>query len=198
MNQDLILSINESEVRLALKQMYLLKAPGLDGMPPLFFQHFWSISVVVVTKTVLDFLNHGISPPNFNESHIVLIPKVKEPKRIIEYRLINLCNVVYKITSKAIENRITKVLPSIISETQNAFVHGRLITNNVLIAFETIHHIVRKKGGKVGEMALKLYMSKAYDRVEWMCLERIMEKLGFAERWIWLIMQCVSFVTYAI
>ena len=69
MNQDLILSINESDVRLALKQMYLLKAPGLDGMPPLFFQHFWSISVVVVTKTVLDFLNHGISPPNFNESY---------------------------------------------------------------------------------------------------------------------------------
>ena len=150
MNQDLILSINESEVRLALKQMYPLKAPGLDGMPPLFFQHFWSISVVVVTKTVLDFLNHGISPPNFNESHIVLIPKVKEPKRIIEYRLISLCNVVYKITSKAIENRITKVLPSIISETQNAFVHGRLITNNVLIAFETIHHISQKKRWKSG------------------------------------------------
>lgn len=150
MNQDLILSINESEVRLALKQMYLLKASGLDGMPPLFFQHFWSISVVVVTKTVLDFLNHGISPPNFNESHIVLIPKVKEPKRIIEYRLISLCNVVYKITSKAIENRITKVLPSIISETQNAFVHGRLITNNVLIAFETIHHISQKKRWKSG------------------------------------------------
>ena len=150
MNQDLILSINESEVRLALKQMYLLKAPGLDGMPPLFFQHFWSISVVVVTKTVLDFLNHGISPPNFNESHIVLIPKVKEPKRIIEYRLISLCNVVYKITSKAIENRITKVLPSIISEAQNAFVHSRLITNNVLIAFETIHHISQKKRWKSG------------------------------------------------
>ena len=150
MNQDLILSFNESEVRLALKQMYPLKAPGLDGMPPLFFQHFWSISVVVVTKTVLDFLNHGISPPNFNESHIVLIPKVKEPKRIIEYRLISLCNVVYKITSKAIENRITKVLPSIISETQNAFVHSRLITNNVLIAFETIHHISQKKRWKSG------------------------------------------------
>ena len=150
MNQDLILSFNESEVRLAFKQMYPLKAPGLDGMPPLFFQHFWSISVVVVTKTVLDFLNHGISPPNFNESHIVLIPKVKEPKRIIEYRLINLCNVVYKITSKAIENRITKVLPSIISEAQNAFVHSRLITNNVLIAFETIHHISQKKRWKSG------------------------------------------------
>ena len=150
MNQDLILSINESEVRLALKQMYLLKASGLDGMPPLFFQHFWSISVVVVTKTVLDFLNHGISPPNFNESHIVLIPKVKEPKRIIEYRLISLCNVVYKITSKAIENRITKVLPSIISEAQNAFVHSRLITNNVLIAFETIHHISQIKRWKSG------------------------------------------------
>ena len=85
---------------MALKQMYPLKALGPDGMPSLFFQYFWSTSEAVVTKMVLDFLNHGISPPNFNETHIVLIPKVKEPKRITEYRPINLYNVVYKIASK--------------------------------------------------------------------------------------------------
>lgn len=85
---------------MALKQMYPLKALSPDGMPSIFFQYFWSTSEAVVTKMVLDFLNHGISPPNFNETHIVLIPKVKEPKRITEYRPNNLCNVVYKIASK--------------------------------------------------------------------------------------------------
>ena len=59
--------------------------------------------------------------------------------------------------------------------------HGRLITDNVLVAFETIHHISQKKGGRVGEMALKLEMSKVYDRMEWACLEKIMKKLGFVE-----------------
>ena len=70
---------------------------------------------------VLDFLNLGIFPPKFNNTHIVLIPKVKEPKRITECRSISLCNVV--------------------NDTQSAFVHGKLITDNVLVAFETMHHI---------------------------------------------------------
>ena len=152
----------------------------------------------MVSKTVLDFLNLGISPPNFNETHIVLIPKIKEPKRVIDYRPISLCNVTYKIVSKVIANRLKKILPSIISETQSAFVHGRLITDNVLVAFETMHHISNKKSGKVGEMALKFNMSKAYDRVEWGCLEKIMEKLGFKERWRELVMRCVRSVTYSI
>ena len=95
----------------------------------------------MVTKMVLDFLNLGISPPNFNEIHIVLILKVKKPKKIIDYRPISLCNVVYKIASKAILNRLKQVLSFIISETQSAFVHGRLITYNVLVAFETMNRI---------------------------------------------------------
>ena len=99
----------------------------------------------VVTKTVIDFLNSGISPPNFNDTHIVLIPKCKEPKRIIDYRPISLGNVIYKLASKSIANRLKKFLPAIISDTQSAFMHGRLITDNILVAFETTHHISQKK-----------------------------------------------------
>ena len=61
-----------------------------------------------------------------------------------------------------------------------------------------MHHISKKKGEKIREMALKLDMSKAYDRVKWCCLEKIMEKLGFAKRWRCLVMNCVTSVTYAI
>ena len=183
---------------MALKQMYPLKAPGLDDMPPIFFQHFWNTCGAIITATVLDFLNHGMSPPNFNETHIVLIPKIKEPKTVSDYRPISLWNVTYKIASKAIANRLKKVLPSIISKTQSAFVHRRLITDNVLVAFETMHHISQKKKGGVGEMAVKLDMSKAYDRVEWICLEKIMDTQGFVDKWRKLIMQCITTVTYAI
>ena len=117
MNEWLVRPFVESKVKGALKQMYPLKALGPDGMPHFFFQHFWSTSSMVVTKTVLDFFNFGISPPNFNDTHITLIPNIKEPKKITYYRPISLCNVVYKIASKAIANRLKQILPSIISNT---------------------------------------------------------------------------------
>ena len=104
----------------------------------------------------------------------------------------------FKIAFKAIANRLKKFLPSIISDTQNAFVHERLIADNVLVAFETMHHIIQKKGGAMGNMALKLDMSKDYDRVEWVWLEKIMSKLGFDEKWKKLVMQCVTSVTYSV
>jgi len=90
------------------------------------------------------------------------------------------------------------VLKHIVCENQNAFVSERLITDNVLVAHELMNHIHRKRKGKDGEMALKLDMSKAYDRVEWRCLQQIMEKLGFHARWIRIVMACLSSVTYAI
>ncbi|XP_075650222.1 uncharacterized protein LOC142620797 [Castanea sativa] len=184
MNSSLVREFQPSEVYRALTQMYPLKAPGPDGMPPLFFQHFWPMVSEVVVRTVLEFLNFGLSPPNFNDTHIVLIPKISNPKRVTEYRPISLCNVVYKLASKTLANRLKKVLPSIISDTQSAFVNGRLITDNILVAFETMHYISQRKTGSVGEMTLKLDMSKTYDRVEWVCLEKIMERLGFSPRWI--------------
>ena len=105
---------------------------------------------------MLDFLNNGVIPPKFNETHIVLVPKNNNPKRVTEYRPISLCNVIYKIGSKTLANRLKKILPLIISESQSASVNGRLISDNVLIAFETMHHIGQRKRGEVGEMHLSL------------------------------------------
>ena len=131
----------------------------------------------------MDFLNLGTIPPKFNETHIVLVSKNKDPKRITDYCPISFCNVIYKFASKVLANRLKKVLQKIISDIQSAFEHGRLITDKVLIAFETMHHINSwEEGEGIGEMSLKLDMSKAYDRVKWICLDKIMEKLGFNSR----------------
>ena len=110
MEHMLVGDFTADECRRALKQMYPLKAPGLDGMPQLFLSHFWPTCGEVVTKTVLDFLNLHIVHPNFNGTHVVLIPKIQEPKKIIDFRPISLCNIVYKIASKAIANRLRKDL----------------------------------------------------------------------------------------
>ena len=79
---------------------------------------------------------------------------------------ISLCNVVYKIASKIMANRLKQVLPQLVCENQSAFVAERLITDNVLVASEAMFHINQKRKGKMGKMALKLDMSKAYDWVE--------------------------------
>lgn len=72
-----------------------------------------------MTNTVLDFLNHGVFLPNFNDTHIALISKIKEPKLVTGFRPVSLCNVLYKIVSKTITNRLKKILPAIISDKQS-------------------------------------------------------------------------------
>ena len=155
MNAKLLQEFQVSEVEKALKQMHPMKAPGPDGMPPLFYQHFWPTVNFIVIQTMLDFLNHGAAPPKFHETHIVLIPKTKNTERVTDYRPINLCNVAYKLASKAVANRLKPVLQDIICENQSTFVSKRLITDNVFVAHEIMNqHINRKKKGKCGEMAL--------------------------------------------
>lgn len=109
-----------------------------------------------------------------------------------------LCNVLYKKISKVLANRLKRVLPHLISEHQSAFPKGCLITYNILVAFEILHYINNHNLGSVGLMALKLDISKAYDRVEWSFLRDVMIQMGFNDRWVDLQMECISSVTYSL
>ncbi|KAL5581072.1 hypothetical protein UlMin_013514 [Ulmus minor] len=144
-----------------------------------------------------DVLNKGMSLARTNETLITLIPKVKSPNGITDYQPINLCNVIYKIISKMLTNRLRLVMNSVILEEQSAFIPGRLILDNAIIGFECLHAIKRKRSKKRGYLALKLDMAKAFDRVEWSFVQEIMTKLGFSEVWIRKIMACVTSVSYS-
>ena len=196
MNKEFLKEFKPDEVRRALNRMHTTKAPSPNDMPPLFFQKYWDIVGPCVLNCVLQALNLGTMTPHANETYICLVPKTKDPQKITKFRPISLCNVIYKIMSKVLANRLKKILPKVISEVQSAFVLGMLITDNDLVAFETMHTIDQRRKGKGGLMAIKLDMSKAYDRVEWPYLEVIMQRMGFKDKWVSLIMMCVTTVSY--
>ena len=198
MNNSLTREFKAEEVEQAIKQMAPSKAPGPDGMPPIFYQKYWHVVGNDVTLAVLSCLNSGSLLKSINHTFITLIPKVKSPEKVTDFRPISLCNVIYKLVAKVLANRLKLILPQIVSDSQSAFVPGRLITDNVLIAFETLHHMHHNKVGREGAMALKLDMSKAYDRVEWCYLEQIMKKMGFHQKWIGLMLACISSVSYSV
>uniref|UniRef100_A0A803NYG4 Reverse transcriptase domain-containing protein n=1 Tax=Cannabis sativa TaxID=3483 RepID=A0A803NYG4_CANSA len=173
------------------------KAPGPDGMGPGFYQHHWDIVSTDLIALVSDFFNTGTFPSEYNTTNLVLIPKKKNFSTMGDLRPIALCNVAYKISAKVLANRMRPLIGDVISETQSAFIPGRLISDNIMVAFEVMHYLKRKRRGKRVHGHLS-DMSKAYDRVEWDYLRAVMLRMGFAERWVNLVMECVTTVTYTI
>ncbi|XP_019091159.1 PREDICTED: uncharacterized protein LOC109128743 [Camelina sativa] len=170
-NTRLTAPATEVEIRKALFMMHPDKAPGPDGMTALFFQKAWTVVKTDLVSMVNQFLEEGDFEKGLNRTHICLIPKVVKPTRMTELRPI---------------------------KTQTAFVPGRLISDNILIAQEMFHGLRTNRSCRGKFMAIKTDMSKAYDRVEWGFLKAMFRKMGFSERWISWIMFCVSSVEYRV
>ena len=198
MDESLIKEFTAEEIQTTLLQMHPTQASGPDGMSTIFYQKYWKIVRADVTKMVLNMLNSNMYIADINKTNIALVPKVKHPTRMKDFRPISLSNVVYKLISKTLANRLKSVLPQIISKNQSVFLSERLITDNVLVAFKLMHYLDHKMEGKESFMAAKLDMSKAYDRVEWNFVEGVMKRLGFHEKWVGGIMKCVTTVSYSV
>jgi hypothetical protein len=95
-------------------------------------------------------------------------------------------------------NILKVVLPHIIFLNQSSFILGRLITDNMLAVYKTLHTMHLRMYGKEGFMTIKLNMSKAYDRVKWHFLEAVMKHMGFDNKGIQLIMICMSTTSCAV
>ena len=123
---------------------------------------------------VLKIVRGEENPEGIDDTVLVLIPKVINPTLLFQFRPISLCNVMCKISSKVMANRLKLILADIISAEQSAFVPRRLITDKIICAYEGWHFMKRSKAKTNSFCALKLDMMKAYDRLEWPYLRAIM------------------------
>lgn len=150
-----------------------------------------------MVDATLKFFNQDKDIKEINKTFITLIPKTSNLKNATQYRPISLYNVIYKIIAKTLENRFKIVLNEIISPNQGTFIKGRQIIDNIMIMLELLQHMKINKN-TIKDMALKLDMSKAYERVEWDYLKTTLRKKGFSDKWVKWIMKCIYSVTYQI
>lgn len=197
-NELLIAPFRQEEVKEVVFSMHKDKAPREDGFNPAFYQKYWHIVGQEVTQACLGWLNTGSLPEGINNTILVLIPKRNRPTNMKELRPIALCNVIYKVTSKVLANRLRLALTEIIDETQSGFVAGRLITDNIVVANEVVNWLKGKRRGNYGLAAMKIDIAKAYDKMECQYLERVMVAIGFCQKWVDLMMMCVRSVKYKV
>ena len=197
-NLDLTKEFSDTEIYDAICQIGDDKAPGPDGLTARFYKNCWDIVGYDVILEVKKFFETSFMKPSINHTNICMIPKITNPTTLSDYRPIALCNVLYKVISKCLVNRLKSHLNSIVSDSQAAFIPGRIINDNVMIAHEVMHSLkVRKRVSKT-YMAVKTDVSKAYDRVEWDFLETTMRLFGFCNKWIGWIMAAVKSVHYSV
>jgi hypothetical protein len=156
MNERLTAPFTADEVQRAAFSIGDFKAPGPDGIHTIFYKKFWDLCGDEIAKEVLHALNTSTIPEGWNDTIVFLIPKLDDPELVTQFRPISLCNVIYKTLSKLLASRLKEVLPEVISPMQSAFVPGRLITDNVLVAYESVHAIKNKRSGAVGTCAVKI------------------------------------------
>ncbi|CAA0831454.1 Unknown protein, partial [Striga hermonthica] len=183
--------ISESKVLGALKKMAPLKAPGVDGLHALFFQQKWKHVGPSVCAQIFDIWREGRVPSSLNMTLLVLIPKVDNSMSLMQFRPISLLNVVYKLLTKVLAERIKLVVPSLINPAQASFVPGRHITDNIIIAQELIHSM-RVMKGKHGVMVVKVDLEKAYDFLRWEFVRDTLELVGFPRAFVEAVMACVT------
>lgn len=117
-----------------------------------------------------------------NHTDITLISKISNFTSLSDFRPISQCNFNYTIISKVLANMLKPYMSDMITPFESAFVVGRMIQDNIIIAHEVFHHIINHKNGQQVECAVKLDMQKAYNRVEWDFLLEMLARRGFSPK----------------
>ena len=183
-NNLLITAFSEEEICKAIIQMEHNKAPGPDGFPAEFYQHFWE-TIKFDLLELFGCLHAGqLKLFSLNFGEIVFLPKIQEAERIQQYRPICVLNISFKIFTKVATIRLNSVAYHVVKPTQTAFMQGRNILDGVAVLHETVHEMHTKK---LNGVIFKIDFEKAYDKVKWPFLLQTLRMKGFSDEWCALI-----------
>lgn len=183
--------LSEGEVYEAISQMGPYKALGPDGFAPCIFQKFWHVMGGKVTDVVHGMFATGKLTQGINEAIICLIPTGETPETLSQFRPISLCNVLSKVVTKILANRLKPIMPKLTGKYQSSFILGRSTIENIVVAQEALHTLQKRKGFN-GGFILKVDLEKAYDRIDWSFLRKVLDYTGFNVGLKELIMECIS------
>ena len=158
--------------------MALGKAPGPDGFTSNFFHHFWDMVKREVVEIVEESRLNKRVLKSFNSTFLSLIPKEMGADSPDKFRPIALCTVIYHIISKVIANCLKSLLTSLTCPEQSSFVEGCQILDGVILVHEVLHSL--QSSQRLG-MLIKLDIAKAYDKLSWQFICRMLEAYGFSK-----------------
>ncbi|GJY33032.1 RNA-directed DNA polymerase, eukaryota, reverse transcriptase zinc-binding domain protein [Tanacetum coccineum] len=188
--------VSKKEVKEALFDIEDEKAPGPDGFTSKFFKETWDTVREDVCLAIQQFFDTRKLLGEVNATLISLVPKIKTPNKVSDYRPIACYNVIYKCISKILTKRMKIVLGKLVDENQSALIAGRQITYNILLAQELLRGYNKKSSGK--KCAFKIDLQKAYDTINWDFLGKCLSDFGFHSKWINWVMACIKTAKFTI
>lgn len=192
----LMAPVSREEIKKEVFSLPANKAPGPDGYTGEFFRKAWPVIGNDFTDAVQEFFASGQILKQWNVTAIMLVPKSTEVDRVSGFRPISCCNAIYKVVSKILARRLEKVLPVMVSPSQSAFVKGRLLVENVLLATEMVHGFGSKNSSPRG--LLKVDIRKAFDSVSWPFILQILEAAEFSSIFVSWIKNCITTTSFSI
>lgn len=183
------------EIKSTLENFQKERSLGPDGWTTKFFIFFFDLMGEDLLEFVEDSRKKGDIFGGLNSTFLALIPKVSKSGSFDDFRPISLCNLIYKLISKILANRIKLILSKCLSSKELGFLKGRRIQDAIDSTHETLHSIKKKN---IKSLVLKLDLKRAYDDVDWEFLRVILLTVGFEVKLTDCIMSCVSSASFVV
>lgn len=187
---------SSADIQASMFSLHPNKAPGPDGFNGFFFQQTWHIVGPDVVQAVQEFFSSSVLLKASNATILALIPKIPNAAHWKDFRPISCCNTVYKCITKLLAARLKKTLPSLINVAQAAFIPGRHISDNILLAQELVRGYDSSSSSP--RCAFKVDLMKAFDSVRWDFLWDCLALFGFPAKFIGWVRACVSSPSYSL